>query len=380
MILNYLLDIPSEDYSPAWDFVPTERPVYSSVDWLTATNPKIDRFHSFIKKFMPMMRSYGFSFEDSGKGMNGYTHYWKITMDGDLVGHICADALDKMGGMFQLTGAGCQWLQARWDLWCMLVAGLNQYGFVNKRLDVAVDCVGSVWDEFGVTIVDFCRSYRAGMFTIGSGCGVKPGHSLVGDWMDLVLEDKAYDPKAQCPNGLTLNIGLSTGVNSWCIYEKGKQLAGKNPERYDGSLNGHVRIERRFRSGSGRGQVVIPWDFAVSPDSAFVYNCSGVDSFVNRWLDFQRESGVDLSPVASSDLELERVGLTKGVSIKKTALHVAQQSSRFFKTLEMIGVDVLDFVNLVKHKECNKGFNLGLYQSNFSDGGGVMDFLRGEFE
>lgn len=380
MILDYLKSISAEKYDTAYPFELTARPAYASIDWLTATTSRIDQFEKFIKKFMPLLRGHGFKFFDTGRGLNGYTNCWQITWYDDVCGQICADSLNKNGGMFQLTGKGCQILQARWDLWCLLVAGLNEYGLNIKRLDIAADFKGSVWDKFDFNLVDFLRAYQGGMFTIGSGCGAKPDYSVIGDTADLILGDGSYNPNVQCPNGITLNIGSSTSVNSWCVYEKGKQLAGKNPDRYDGSLSSWVRVERRIRSGSGRGKVVIPFEFAVSPDSALVYNCEGVKSFVDSWLDFQVLEGVEVDVVPVVSLDLKRVGLDRLVSIKKTALHVARQSSRFFKTLEVMGVDVVEFVNLVKSDKCNKGFDLGLYRANsVGSGGDVMDFLRSEY-
>ena len=384
MILDYLNTISLEKFQPSHNFdIVTERPVYASVDWLRSTNPKINEFHAFIQKFMPLLRGVGFNFHDSGRGMNGYTNMWQIQYYGDVVGNICADALDKMGGQFELTGQGCQILQVRWDVWCLLNAGLQQYGFRTKRLDVCMDLKGSVWDKFGVNMLDVHSMVVAGDFRIGSGSGVSPRINFNGSWSEIVdkrMGPDDYNPKSHCLDGLTIDIGSRQSVNTWCIYEKGKQLAGKNPDRYDGSLSSWVRFERRYSSGSGRGKVEIPIEYAVYPDRALTYNCAGVESFVGKWLAFQASEGVDLAPVSTEELDLNRVGLLQGLNIKKTALHVARQSARFFKTLEVIGVDVLDFVNLVKHKECNKGFSPEVYESySVSAGDDIMSFLKGEF-
>ena len=384
MILEYLNTISLEKFGPSHglEFVP-DRSVYASVDWLRSTNPRIGKFHAFIQKFMPLLRGVGFNFVDSGKGMNGYTNMWQIQHYGDVVGNICADALDKMGGQFELTGKGCQLLQVRWDLWCALNAGLQEYGFRTKRLDICMDLKGAIWDKFGVNMLNVHRMVSAGVFRIGSGSGVSPGVSLNGAWSEII-DDKMgpedYDPNVHCVGGLTINVGSSRSANTWCLYEKGKERAGKNPDRYDSSFSNWIRLERRYTSGSGRGKVEIPIEYALYPDKALTYNCAGVESFVNKWLAFQASEGVDLAPVSTEELDLNRVGLLQGLNIKKTALHVARQSARFFKTLEVIGVDVLDFVNLVKHKECNKGFSSDIYESySVSAGDDVMSFLRGEF-
>lgn len=384
MILDYLSTITLETFAPCHglEFVP-DRPVYASVDWLRSTNPKISRFHDFIAKFGPLLKGVGFNFHDTGRGMNGYTNCWHIHFEGEVVGNICADAMDKMGGQFELSGKGCQFLQVRWELWCALNAGLQEYGFRTKRLDIAADFKGSVWDEFNVNMLDVHRMVIDGDFRIGKGCGVVPGIRLNGDWSEIIdcrMGAQDYNPRKHCMSGLTIDIGASSSVNTWCLYEKGKERAGKNPDRYDGSLSSWIRFERRYASGSGRGKVEIPIDYALYPDRALIYSCSGVESFIDRWLAFQAVKGVKVPPVSNHELDLNRVGLLQGVSIKRTALHVARQSARFFKTLEDIGVDALEFVNLVRRDEGVKGFSPDVYSSfNVSAGDDIMAFLRGEF-
>lgn len=384
MILDYLNSVSLDEFKPSHnlDFVP-DVPVYAAVDWLRTTNPRIGRFHDFMKKFMPLLRAVDFDFVDSGRGMNGYTNMWHIQYYGTVVGNICADALDKMGGQFELTGAGCQMLQVRWDLWCALNAGLQEYGFRIKRIDVAADFKGAAWDRYSVNMLDVHSMVSAGVFRVGTGCGVSPGVSLNGDWSEIIdgkMGPSDYNPKVHCPAGLTIDIGSRQSVNTWCLYEKGKERAGKNPDCYDDSMSGWIRFERRYSSGSGRGKVEIPIEYALYPDRALTYKCEGVESFVSDWLEFLASEGVSVPPVSTKTIDLRRVGLLQGVNIKKTALHVAQQSARFFKTLEMIGVDVMDFVSLVKHDQCNKGFCPELYNSYSVDAGhDVMDFLREKY-
>ena len=384
MILDYLNTLSVEKFKPShnFDYLP-DRPVYTSVDYLRSTNPKIDRFHAFIKKFMPLLKGAGFNFHNSERGMNGYTNMWLIQFNGQNCGNVCADALDVMGGQFELTGLGCQLLQARWDVWCSLIAGLQDFSFRIKRLDVACDFKGSVWDKFGVNMIDINSMVNKGVFRIGSGSGVAPDVRLNGGFSEVVdkrMGARDYNPKVHCLSGLTIDIGSKQSVNTWCIYEKGKERAGKNPDRYDGSLSSWVRMERRFSSGSGRGKVEIPYEYAVYPDSAFIYKCAGIESFIGEWLAFQASEGVELSPVAIHEVNLNYVGLLQGINIKKTALHVARQSARFFKTLEVIGVDVMDFVNLVRHKECSKGFSSDIYAAyNVTPADDIMDFLRGQY-
>lgn len=365
--IDYISDIQANDFTPSFDFTPTPRPVDASVDWLRCTVKNIKHFHDFINKFLPFLKAHKFNFHDTGHGMNGYTQCWQILFKGQVVGHICVDALDKMGGMFELTGFGCQWLQVRWDLWCSLMAGFLQYGFKIARLDVCQDYRGSAWINYKCNILEIAERIDGGLFKMGKGTGKPAAVTFVGDWLKVVVDRMHYSeyiPTIHAPAGLTINVGGSQSVNKFVVYEKGKQMMGKNPEMYDGSLNDWIRIERRFTRGSGRSEVVIPFDFALCPDSAFVYNCEGLKSFNDAWTDYRKTLGIDIDPKESVDLDFERVGLLKRVSLSKTALHVACQSSRFFRTLKLMGVSVVDFVDLIIHDDPSKGFDPALHNSS----------------
>jgi len=399
MILSYLDSIPAEEYlpnkherkpaidqfKPVWGFEPTSRPVRSSVDYLRVTTSNEKDFQDFTRKFLPFLRGVGLTFTNMNKGMNGYTDTWQIQYEGQVCGHICADKGERrMGGMVDLTGEACQLLQVRWDLWCYLMAGVAQYGLKVKRLDIASDFKGSVWDKFGVNILGLLHRVHDGMLDSSAvSGGARAKVHMIGPWADITVNQvlpSGYDPKKMCKGGLTINVGSSSSRSHYCIYEKGKQKGGDNPERYDGSLDGWVRIERRFSSGSGRSEWKIDYDFLVNPDAALVYQCDGLSGFIGDWESFQKSQGVEVASVSAVDVDLERVGLLKGLSLKRTALHVARQSARFFKTLEVIGVDVLEFVNVVKSDEYTKGFNPEIYE-RFSVGAGddVMSFLRSQY-
>lgn len=383
MILDYLSNLSPEKFQPSYSDVAgfefPERPVNTSVDWLRVTNPSLGKFDSYVKKFLPLLLGIGFKFVESGGGLNGYTNAWSIQFNGENCGHIAADRNNKMGGMIEFSGKACQLLQVRWDMFCFLVAGLKEFDFAVKRLDAALDFKGAVWDEFNFNMTDFARAYKDGMFVIGSGSGAEPTHSTHGDWLDLFMSDGSYDPRSQCPSGLTLSIGKSTSGNSWCIYEKGKQLAGLNPDRYDGTLGSWVRVERRFSTGSGRSKRVIPFDFVLLPDEAIVYGCDGFESFVNKWVGFQSDAGVEVVTVPKVGIDVDRVGLSKSVSIKKTVRHAARQCGRVFKTLEDIGVNIQEFIDLAKKDEGVKGFSPDIYDAfSVSPANDIMSFLRGE--
>lgn len=360
MILDYLNTITSQRFNPSVEClgVYSDRPVYSHVDYLKATTPNQGDFQGFIKKFMPLLKGYGFNFYDRGCGFNGYDVSWFIQFNEENCGTICADSKGRMGGLFELTGKGCQVMQIRWDLWNRLVIGLSEFGLALTRVDVASDFKGKVWDKRGINMLDMARFVDKGMFKVGSGQGHVPTVQTVGPWLELIINKvKDYKPLKHCLGGLTLNVGKSTSTSMFCIYEKGKQLAGKNPDRYDGSLSSWIRVERRFGRGSGRSERVIPHEFALYPDRALVYECAGLEEFVSDWLDFQSLEGVVFEPVSSESVDMERVGHLKSVSLKRTAIHVGSQVGRFLRTLVELGIDLMDFCERVIHDNPTRGFD-----------------------
>lgn len=361
MILSYLETFTTTKFESSlknYDSVPV--PLYTSVDWLTATNTNIGKFHDCIKKFSALLRGVGLTFVDSGHGFNGYTNCWYIQFNGRNCGSISADATNRMGGMLVLSGTGCQLLQTRWDAWQCLMTGLFEFGFNIKRLDVAADFRGALWHEYNCNILHIAKMVKNGLGVVGNGAGKKPKVQLIGDFLDIVVDavkPGEYYPTIDAPNGCTINIGSSSSSNSWCIYEKGKQMNGKSDLMpYSGIMLNWIRIERRFSQGSGRAKSIIPFDFALYPDKAFVYKCDSMAKFLDDWIQFQEDNGVSPSDNKPDDILLERVSIPNKVSFRKTAQHVASHSARFFRSLMVLKIDPMDFVNRIVHDETTKGF------------------------
>lgn len=363
MILDYIKKIDPVKFSPSHGMdCLTPEPVLTLVDYLRITNPDTHKFESFFRKFIPYLKGVGFDFVEVDKKINGYQKSWLISVFDTNVGYLCAD--ERMGGMIDVTGRGCQLLQNNWALWCCFVSGIQEFDMRIKRVDIAADFKGSMWDDYGMNIVGISDLVSDGKFFSSTRAGgVKPSVNTFGDWLSVRGKNaSSYDPKVDCPDGLTINIGSKGSTKQWCIYEKGKQLAGVSASSiYDGSLNSWVRVERRLMSGSGRSAVEINCLSLVYPDEAFTLDCSGVRDFVDDWYDFKSDNGVVEVPVPEVGLSFDRVGLTMGVCVKKTAIHVANQCGRFFKTLEDIGVDIVDFANIVRREEGLKGFDPSVY-------------------
>lgn len=366
MILAYLNDIKAEHYQSRASWlkgvkVVTDRPVKTEVDWLRCTNTRLKDFHDFIRKFSPLLVGHGFKFVEMERGMLNYSKAYQIQWNERVCGSICADPTEgetNIGGMLDLTGAGCKVLQSRWDLWCHLVTGLMEYGFNVKRLDVAADFKGSLWMEYGFNILHFNDAVQAGMFSTGK-CGPDPAISLLGDFSKVLSQRMGADdyvPMVHAPGGCTINVGKRTSCSSWCIYEKGKQMAGKNPELYDTSMFDWVRVERRFAQGSGRSKKVIPFEFALYPDEAIVYQCQGFAKFLKDFDTFRNSKGFEVVTPATSEVVLDRPSMGARVSFKRSAIHASQQAARFLRSLVLLDIDPMDWVKRAMHEKPVKGF------------------------
>lgn len=366
MILAYLNDIKADHYQSRASWlkgvkVVTDRPVRTEVDWLRCTNTKLKDFHDFMHKFTPLLRGHGFNFVEMERGMGNYSKAYQIQFNERVCGAICADPTEgssNIGGMLDLTGAGCKVLQSRWDLWCYLVTGLMEYGFNIKRLDVAADFKGALWMQYKVNILHMNDAVQAGMFSTGK-CGPGPAISLLGDFSKVLSQRMGADdyvPMVHAPSGCTINVGKRTSCSSWCIYEKGKQLAGKNPDLCDTSMFDWVRVERRFSQGSGRSKKVIPFEFALYPDEAIVYQCQGFAKFLADWDDFRADNGFEVVSSKPSDVVLDRASMVAGVNFKRSAIHASQHAARFIRSLVMLNIDPMDWVKRAMHEKPVKGF------------------------
>ena len=382
MILSYLSTVKAEKFFTGHDFldeIVTHRPVHTSIDWYRATNTDLNKFQLAMKKFTPLLVGVGFNFVKLDRGLGNYPMAYQIQFNGRVCGSICADDADlddgNIGGMFDLTGAGCQLLQGRWDLWIALVVGLMDFGFNIKRLDVAADFKGSIWDEYKVNILSFNDLVNEGLLSTTS-LGNKPDIGVFGSFSELMhkrIDSSTYDPKKHAVGGCTVNVGKRTSCSSWCLYEKGKEQAGKKPELYgdDRSLFSWIRIERRFSQGSGRSKKEIPYHFALCPDQAFIYECKGIEKFLKGWSDFQVSKGVDPDLVSDPEVvNLDRPSMAATVSLKRSLVHSTQQASRALRTMFDLGIDVQEWVKRAMGDETIKGFC-----SDFHQGFSLDDFL-----
>lgn len=328
------------------------RPEDAFVDWLRCTNTDINAFFEFTKYLLTRLKSMGFEVHDTGKGLSGYTHCFAITFNSERVGSICADALDKMGGLFELTGTGCSMLQAHWGHWCSLMYSLKISGFSITRLDVSYDFKGAAWYNYNKTIVDFLRLANSGKFSMGRG--PSPKITQNGDWTGLILGDcRSYVPWQE-KEGLSFSVGTRSSINSILFYEKMKQLAGTGAfdtlTKVEASA---VRAERRFTRGTGSSKVVIPFEFAIHCDDAFVYNCPGMQDFIREFKEWVSGRS-DWS--AGSGIGFERIVKHQAKKVLKKTFWAANHAGRLIKTLLELSFSPGEIVSFLAAEDTIPGY------------------------
>lgn len=134
--------------------------------------------------------------------------------------------------LFQLTGAGCQFVRD-WEGLRDFLEGLNAK---LTRVDLAVDFLeGEHSVEEAVTL------YQSGGFQLG---GRSPSSRLDGDWLGGI-------------NGRSLYVGKATNGKMLRVYEKGRQLGDPDSEW------------TRFEVQLGSRDRLIPFDVLTDRDAFF---------------------------------------------------------------------------------------------------------------
>lgn len=329
----------------------TPMPVNAFCDYLRCTQPSTEHYQDFCSKAFPYFTKAGFDIVDTGGGMNGYPTAWALKFEGAVAGHFCVS--DRMGGLFELTGLGCRLVQANWNEWRKLTWSLCTLGFRITRLDVSVDFSGYDWFHYDVTLPQLLNLAKTeSMFSVGGWARSTPTISTHGDWSDLscgVITHDSYEPSKHCLSGLTFEVGKRGGQNQFVVYEKGKEQLGRKLVKSLTEVEASAfRIERRFCRGSaGKTRVEVDWDFTVLLDEAFVYNCAGLERFVNDFTEFKGGR----NPPPKAGIKIERIQKAQSNSLVKKAFHAMQQSGRVVNTLLYMGFSSDFIVNLLVNKD-----------------------------
>lgn len=173
----------------------------------------------------------------SDRGMLGFEFSVKLfARHGSLssaIGCVAFGGESQRGRwLFQLTGAGCQFVKD-WEGLRELLEGLDSK---LTRVDLCVDFLeGEHSVEEAVTL------YEMGGFQLG---GRSPSSRLDGDWLGV-------------SNGRTLYVGSAKNGKMLRVYEKGRQLGDPDSEW------------TRFEVQLGNRDRVIPFDVLTDRDAFF---------------------------------------------------------------------------------------------------------------
>ena len=193
------------------------------VDWLNCTFPAPlmtpDGFVSLLSRMLGRPVS---GVQDHG--MLGFTESIKLFAHH---GSVCspmgclAFGGESQGGrwLFQLTGAGCQFVKD----WTNIADLLESLGGKLTRVDLALDFLaGEHSVEEAVTL------YQMGGFACG---GRNPSSRLDGDWIGI-------------DSGRTLYVGKAANGKMLRVYEKGRQLGDPESEwvRFEVQLGSRDRV------------------------------------------------------------------------------------------------------------------------------------------
>jgi phage replication initiation protein len=206
------------------------------VDWLNCTFPKPQMSASGFVSHLGRMLGRPVSAVDD-RGMLGFENSVKLfAHHGSAVSPIGCLAFggESQRGrwLFQLTGAGCQFVKD-WDGLADFIESLDAK---LTRVDLALDFLhGEHSVEEAVTL------YGLGGFNSG---GRAPSSRIDGDWLGEV-------------NGRTLYVGRATNGKMLRVYEKGRQLGDADS------------AWTRFEVQLGSRDRVLPFDCLTNCDAFF---------------------------------------------------------------------------------------------------------------
>ena len=311
----------------------------TKIDWLRATVQDVELFRhtlSSLEGVKGIFASANVEVFWTEKGLHGYDKSAKLFIRTDdevmTMGHIAtAERGRNEGGMLELTGKGCQWLQLNyWGLWLEIMDLLESFEWRLSRVDIALDLPGQYCEEMNYSVPKLFRSavYEK-LFQSEKlrNPNMKQSYSMAGDWSSLTIgtvTPDSYDPLIDCPAGLTAYVGSRKGsADFFRIYEKGKELLGSaaEPESIDRAW---VRIEHEMsRKGTGRE---MPINIMIKPDEYFCIDRPAVREIMNLY----RES---LALDEKEQVQLSNYNREKGLSLGKK-MHWAKFSyGRLFKTM-----------------------------------------------
>lgn len=331
----------------------------TKIDWLRATVQDVESFMHTLGDLEGILKSANIEIFWTDKGLHGYDKSAKLFIrnDGEVMtmGNIAmAEGGRNQGGMVELTGKGCNWLQLNYPkLWIELHDLFVCFEWRFSRCDIALDLPGQYCLDNGLTVPSlFKRAVHSGLFRSEKlrNPNMKQTFSMAGDWSELVVSGvtpENYDPLVDCPAGLTAYVGSRKGsADFFRVYEKGKELLGAQaePESIDRAW---VRVEHEMsRKGTGRE---MPLDIMLRPDNYFALDRPAARQLMNDL----RES---LEVADAYQVHLNNYNKEKGLSLEKKVHWARYSYGRLFKTLVDKGHEYDEIIGWLSREEGLKEF------------------------
>ena len=345
---------------------PPERDDLVSIDWLRGSVLSGKEMHRFTEFMIRHLQDFGFKVVDANKGHLGYKHSFNIQRKAldDSFEHVGRFAMtfdessSNDGGMFELTGAGCQYLRTSWEHWFKMFEAMKKCYFRLSRVDYALDFSGNIG-------YNFMRKERVNVPTLaerGKNNGLflsdfvrKKSHeqtiSLAGDWTPLFLDSVShfdYLAENYPDNGLTAYFNKIDSQNYFRVYEKGKQLLGGIEKTARGAVSpvdlSWVRIERQVNRTNTKKHIEL--ESLIDPDPYFARGYSKLQGLFDLWIEYNNKPSV---PPAEYNNPAKRKVTN---SLAKKAFWAMRSTGRLVKTLVTQGFDAQSIVDiLVGEKE-----------------------------
>ena len=338
---------------------------YTSVDWLRATTNIMDNFYYFAKHAIKASQDLGLMVTDLSKGHLGYTHSFAISIkssDSKILKRVGTLAFSPdvkhgtNGGMFELTGTGCNIFQANFHYWHGLFIAMSKTKLRFTRIDIALDIKNNIGYNYmkvnHMTVPTLCREGdEEGLFT-ADRAPIPSSFNQYGNWSDMLfsrISIDEYDPTIHCPKGLTGYFGSQASSNYWRVYEKGKEQLGSAEKAAPTSIGAvelsWIRVERQI---TRKNKEVISLEAMLYPDRYFIRGFSGVEKLLNGWIDYNRGNPVVPAPYESFVSKVKS-------SIAKKVFWGRRAYGSLVRTFLNEGMETEQIIEVLVRKEGVKG-------------------------
>lgn len=319
----------------------------SIIDWLRATSGDDEYFQNFMFEVVKLLQPVGFKFVNSGKGIYGYKQSEHIILNDKRAGNTATVNNNKEGGLFELSGYACQFLQLHHpEKWSLIHTLLTEYKFRFTRLDIALDFHSEYALEKGYTVPSM--AYMASEHALLNKDTQRGKQSLkgntVGDWFCMTFGEttaQTYDPLTQCQQGLTAYFGTrKTSSSFFRIYEKGKE---QDSALADGDADrAYFRIEEEIKNPNGNRP--IPLAAMVNPDNYFGEGRPKLRLLLDEMRSYYGEEAV-------SQYRIELLRKQKAKSLNKKISWGKNTIGRLINTLSEVGMSNDQIIKSLKRSE-----------------------------